>query len=228
MSGLDIDTRSDIYSLGVLLYELLTGRTPFDAKELLQSGLDEMRRTIREKEPLWPSTRLRTMMDARTDGRRQASRQPRRPSWFISCAGDLDWVVMKALEKDRTRRYETANGLAMDVQRFLKNEVVEARPPSSFTGSRSWCGGTGWCSPPRALSPRRWSSGSGCRSICSSRRRRPSDGRWAAEKQEAALRQQAEAGLALEKRMHEMDKIGEKIRTRVSCSAGGNSRRPKI
>src|SRR4029453_1109831 len=129
MSGLDIDTRSDVYSLGVLLYELLTGHTPFDAQELIQAGLDEMRRTIREKEPPRPSTRLSTMVNAdlMTVARNQ-SIEPPRLLHFIR--GDLDWIVMKALEKDRTRRFESASGFALDIQRFLKNEPVEARPPS--------------------------------------------------------------------------------------------------
>jgi tetratricopeptide (TPR) repeat protein len=130
MSGLDIDTRSDIYSLGVLLYELLVGCTPFDVKELMSQGLDAMRQTIREKEPVRPSAKL-TALGA--EGLTTAARRRSVDSSKLrhQLRGDLDWITMKCLEKDRMRRYETANGLAVDIQRHLTNEPVAARPPSA-------------------------------------------------------------------------------------------------
>ncbi|MGA2656498.1 MAG: protein kinase [Verrucomicrobiota bacterium] len=120
MTGADVDTRSDIYSLGVLLYELLTGVTPFDAKELTQSGLEGMRRMIKEVEPPTPSTRLHRAVTGSST-----------TSPILSVERDLDWIVMKCLEKDRTRRYDTARELAADLQRYLGQEPVLARPQST-------------------------------------------------------------------------------------------------
>lgn len=129
MRGLDVDTRSDIYSLGVLLYELLTGKTPFEQKELLNSGYDAMRRTLREVDPLKPSSKLDK---SRPEELLQTALHRRVEPYRLKLLlrGDLDWIVMKSLEKERNRRYETTNELATDLQRYLDNEPVVARPPS--------------------------------------------------------------------------------------------------
>ncbi len=130
LTGLDIDTRSDIYSLGVLLYELLAGSTPFAAKDLMAAGLDAMRKIIREQEPVRPSTRFGTLLagDSTTTAKHRSTDTARLAHQL---RGDLDWIVMKCLEKDRSRCYETANGLAFDLKRHLDDEPVLARPPSA-------------------------------------------------------------------------------------------------
>jgi tetratricopeptide (TPR) repeat protein/serine/threonine protein kinase len=128
INQLDIDTRSDIYSLGVLLYELLTGGPPFSSKELDKGGMLEMLRVIREQEPARPSAKLSTAEGLPTLAANRGT-EPAKLTRLVR--GELDWIVMKALEKDRSRRYETANGFALDVQRYLADEPVLACPPSA-------------------------------------------------------------------------------------------------
>src|SRR5262249_14074850 len=126
-AGEDVDTRADVYSLGVILYELLTGLRPIDARRLRKAALTEMIHIIKEEEPPKPSTRLSSDASAPSMA---ALRQTEPKKLAALLRGELDWVVMKCLEKQRDDRYETANGLARDIQRYLADEPVEARPPS--------------------------------------------------------------------------------------------------
>ncbi len=210
MSGLDVDTRSDVYSLGVLLYELLTGRTPFEAQELIQAGLDAMRHTIREKEPLPPSTRLSTMIDAdlHSVAKRQSAEGPKLVRFI---RGDLDWIVMKALEKDRTRRFESASALAQDVERFLRNEPIEARPPSTLYRFQKQVRRNRTVFAAGAAVIATLVLGLGLSLHLYIQEKRALRRAVAAERRQAELREQAERGLALERSLREMAPITEKF-----------------
>ena len=134
MTAVDVDTRSDVYSLGVLLYELLVGRLPFDSEAMREAGLDAIRRTIREQEPTRPSTQVRRTASTTAAEQRRISAV----KLVGMLRGDLDWIVMKALEKDRTRRYQTANAFALDIRRHLNHEPVAAGPPSAIYRARKF------------------------------------------------------------------------------------------
>ena len=210
MSGLDIDTRCDIYSLGVLLYELLTSKTPFETKDLLASGLDKLRQAIREKEPERPSTRLRTMLEE--DLTNTATRRRTEPPKLIHLVrGDLDWIVMKTLEKDRTRRYETANGLAMDVQRHLKNEPVLARPPSSLYRLQKLVRRNKVAVAAVAAVCLALLTGFGLSLYLFIQEREAHQRARAAEREQARLRKQAEDALAVQAQLRDRAQLADKL-----------------
>jgi len=136
MSGQNVDTRTDVYSLGAILYELLVGALPFDPKELRLAGFDEIRRKIREVDPPKPSTKLSMMGNASTT--QAQNRRMERPALIRQIRGDLDWITMKALEKDRIRRYGSPAELAADIDRYLHHQPVVARPPSTVYKARKF------------------------------------------------------------------------------------------
>jgi serine/threonine protein kinase len=210
LSRLDVDTRSDIYSLGVLLYELLTGKTPFESAQLLRSGLDEMRRTLSEQEPLRPSS-IVTTLNAQELTQTAKYRGAEAFKLVSLLRGDLDWIVMKSLEKDRNRRYQTANALAMDVQRYLDNEPILARPPSQFYRLRKLVRRNKVVFVSGAVVAISLAAGLGIAITALLRERELRQRATAAEKAQSRLRAVAERGLATEAELRRQAERREKI-----------------